>query len=53
MTEMEIRSDWERLAPKILTLVLQQVQGGSGERGERRRIISVAGVCSSWRQLVL
>ncbi len=53
MTEMEMRSDWESLAPEILTLVLQRVQAGSGERGEGRRIVAVAGVCSSWRQLVL
>jgi hypothetical protein len=50
---MEMRSDWENLAPEILTLVLQRVQAGSGERGEGRRIVAVAGVCSSWRQLVL
>ncbi|CAM6033137.1 unnamed protein product [Sphagnum compactum] len=50
---MEMRSDWEGLAPEILTLVLQRVQAGSRDRGEGRRIVAVAGVCSSWRQLVL
>lgn len=53
---MGVRSSesWESLAPEILALVLQRVlQTGCQERGEGRRIVAVAGVCRSWRQLVL
>jgi hypothetical protein len=51
---MELRSDWESLAPEILALVLQRVlEAGCGQRGEGRRIVAVAGVCRSWRQVVL
>jgi hypothetical protein len=51
---MGLRSDWESLAPEILALVLQRVlEAGCGQRGEGRRIVAVAGVCRSWRQVVL
>ncbi len=60
MEETSLRSDWESLAPEILALVLQRVQanwscGSDQHRGdhEGRRIVAVAGVCRSWRRLVL
>jgi hypothetical protein len=54
MVGVRSSESWESLAPEILALVLQRVlQTGCQERGEGRRIVAVAGVCRSWRQLVL
>lgn len=45
--------DWANLARELVACIMKRIQMGHSEKGEGRRIVALAGVCRSWRKIVL